>query len=161
MICLATPPPIVFATTPPTPAFHRFRVCVCVTMAYVMTQLPVEIASSINEDKQHLEAFDAHKAKFKEVDDELYSKMGYYVHDVVMMLSEHIVEYFEAERELCELDCILTPFDTAEETGEEILLAAGYIDIMQERLQDICHIARKYSSLFYTKIAQGLLHVRD
>lgn len=132
-------------------------------MAFVMSQLPGEIVMSIAEDKKQMEAFDTHKAKFKEVDDELYSKMGYYVHDVVMMLSEHIVEYFEAERELCELDCILTPFDTAEETGEEILLAAGYIDIIQERLQDICHIARKHSSLFYTKIAQDyyMPEIRD
>lgn len=128
-----------------------------------MTQLPVEIASSINEDKQHLEAFDAHKAKFKEVDIELYGKMGFDVHDVVMMLSAHIVEYFEAERELEELDCFSTPGDTTEEAAEEILLAAGYIDIIQERLQDICYIARKHSGLFFTKIAQDyyMSEIRD
>ena len=108
-----------------------------------------------------LEAFDAHKAKFKEVDIELYGKMGFDVR-VVSRLSEYIVEYFEAERELEELDCFSTPGDTTEEAAEEILLAAGYIDIIQERLHDICYVARKHSGLS-CKIAQDyyMSEIRD
>ena len=123
-------------------------------MAFALSSLPLEVTKMIEQDKTDLEALERHNVMMRKIDNELYMKMGDRVHDIIEHLRYFIDDFFEAQRDLRELNSTIGPFDTEADIALDEMAINRYNDAMDSSLMQISYYAHELGYLFCTKIAE-------
>ena len=123
-------------------------------MAFALTILPADVTKMIEQDKTDLEALDHHNVMMKKIDNELYTRLGDRVHIVIEHLRFYIDEFFEAEKELREMECTCQPGDNYDDMVMDEIAIGHVHEIMNDCLLQISHYSHKLGYLFCTKIAE-------
>lgn len=124
------------------------------SMAFALSSLPIEVTKMIEQDKTDLEALDRHNAMMKKIDNELYMKIGDRVHNIIEHLRYYIDDFFEARKDLREMDCTIGPHDTEDDIIMDEIAINRYNDIMDNCLLQICDYTDACGYLFCTQIAE-------
>lgn len=123
-------------------------------MAFALSFLPTDVTKMIEQDKTDLEALERHNDMMRKIDNELYMTLGARVHDVIEHLRYYIDDFFEAEKDLREMDCTIGPDDTEADIALDELAISRYHEIMDDCLLQISYYSHEIGYLFCTKIAE-------
>ena len=127
-------------------------------MAFSLSTLPIDVTKMIEQDKSDLEALDRHHVMMRKIDNELYMKLGDRVHDIIEHLRYYIDDFFEAEKDLREMNCIRRPGYTEAEMALDEMAINRYHETMDACLLQISYYAHELGYLFCTQIAEQHYH---